>query len=286
MKKLLFNLLYFSKGESRGAALLIVLCFGVLLLPDWIKKQWTRAETETEPEWKEQLEEHFAQKTAIVEAADTLRPAVFDPNTVSMDSLLAMGVPEKVAHTLIKYRDKGGRFRRKEDLKKIYGMDSVMYDQLSGFIQLQQPKSPRLLASRPSQASQATLLVDINRADQEEWQQLRGIGPVLSGRIIKFREALGGFVSIEQVGETYGVVDSIFQNIRPYLQQSPPFRKIDINYCSLEELAGHPYVSWKLARRILLYRGQHGFFEDWEDFEKMKEVPKEVKNNIKPYLKF
>ncbi len=290
MKKKILVFLYFSRSESRAAWMLIILGFGLLLLPNWIKQHWPRVGTNIEPEWKITLEEHFIQKASIQEAGDTLRPIPFDPNKVSLDSLLEMGLPAKVAHTLVNYREKGGYFRKKEDLKKIYGLDSLLYAGLSNYIQLEKQitrrERPEPVVRKKKTQFPSSVQIDVNQADQEEWKQLFGIGPVLSGRIVKFREALGGFAHIDQVGETYGLADSVFQSIRPQLVWSPPFRQIDINHCSLEELAGHPYISWKLARRILLYRGQHGFFQDWEDFEKMREVPKKVRKKIKPYLSF
>jgi DNA uptake protein ComE-like DNA-binding protein len=59
--------------------------------------------------------------------------------------------------------------------------------------------------------------IDINEADSAQWESLYGIGPYLAKRIITFRESLCGFVSVEQVKETYGLRDSVFQSIKTCL---------------------------------------------------------------------
>lgn len=92
--------------------------------------------------------------------------------------------------------------------------------------------------------------VDINRSEEADWDALRGIGPYYARKILFFREKLGGFYSVDQVGETYGLPDSVFQSIRPFLDPSPVYRKILVNEATEEEMNAHPYISFKQARWI------------------------------------
>jgi hypothetical protein len=82
----------------------------------------------------------------------------------------------------------------------------------------------------------------------------RGIGQKLAARILLFREKLGGFYSVDQVRETYGLPDSIFIRIRPMLKIGETgegaLRKIDLNSSGIEELRQHPYIRWNLTRRL------------------------------------
>ena len=82
----------------------------------------------------------------------------------------------------------------------------------------------------------------------EDWQKLRGVVPSFSKRIIAFRSRLGGFYSIEQVGETYSLPDSIFQ-------------KIELNQATENKLKSHPYISWNQTKLIISYRKMHGYFK-------------------------
>ena len=216
----------------------------------------------------------------------------FDPNTIKERELYALGLPEKTVQTFLKFRNKGGRFKNKEDLRKIYGLNPSLYTALEPYIQIHsegfnQKNIPEDATSSPvTKKTFDTEPVDINRATVEIWQSIKGIGPAYAKRIVSFREKLGGFVSVDQVGTTYGLPDSTFQKIKPRLQASPVFRKIDINTASLEELKAHPLISWKQADIINSYRSHHGRFDDFEDLGKIKALPGDMLLNLKPYLNF
>ncbi len=127
--------------------------------------------------------------------------------------------------------------------------------------------------------------VDINAASQEEWESLKGIGPVLTSRIIKFREKLGGFISIDQVKETYGLPDSTFQKIRSRLiLKAPVITRLNINQLGMEQLASHPYIRYKTAKAIIAYREQHGLYQSTQDLQKIESISSEIYTKIEKYL--
>ena len=230
-------------------------------------------------------------------ARRTAPPAVpasfpFDPNRVSFDSLRRLGVPARIAHTLINYREAGGVFRRPADLKKIYGMTANLLERLLPLIVLPPPlDSPGNIEPAPDSLPAPAvpplpLAVDINRADAATWAQLSGIGPVLSERIVRFRERLGGFVSIDQVAETYGLPDSTFDVIRPQLQSSPPFRRLPINDLDWQTLREHPYLNRREARALVAYRQAHGPFSGPEALSQVRALPPQTLARVLPYLSF
>lgn len=127
--------------------------------------------------------------------------------------------------------------------------------------------------------------LDINTADTLLWERLPGIGPVLSRRIILFRDRLGGFHDIRQVGETYGLADSVFVKIQPLLQLgSVSLRKIDINKTDEKSLADHPYIDTKLARAIIRYRNNHGPFRSVEGLKAIALVDEVIYRKLEKYL--
>ncbi len=131
------------------------------------------------------------------------------------------------------------------------------------------------------------LKVDINKATAETFQRLYGIGPAYSARIVKFREALGGFSDIKQVSEVYGLPDSTFQAVRPNLEISPAIlHKLNINTASKDELSFHPYLHWKQAKIIIAYREMHGPFGSLEDLKKIHGLEADLIQKMKPYLQF
>ena len=127
--------------------------------------------------------------------------------------------------------------------------------------------------------------VEINNSDTTAFIALPGIGSKLAQRIITFRDRLGGFYSIEQIKETYGLPDSTFQKIKPkLLLGNPAVKKININTASLDEMKTHPYLRYALANAIVQYRTEHGNFSAVGDIKKIMAITDDIFNKVSPYL--
>ena len=200
----------------------------------------------------------------------------FDPNTVSVDSLQMLGVPFYVVRNWVRYREAGGTFYRAKDILKIYGMDTATYDRIRPYVRIALP--------RKKGAKKEVRVVDINTADTADWMQLPGIGKVFSHRIMRFREALGGFYSVDQVAETYGLPDSTFEKIKPYLRCTPRVRQLNLNTAREDQLARHPYINKREARLIVRYRRQNGPFRDVADLKKLYGLDTVRMKRFLPYL--
>ncbi|WP_018627788.1 helix-hairpin-helix domain-containing protein [Niabella aurantiaca] len=212
----------------------------------------------------------------------------FDPNTLDENGWRQLGLRKRTIRTIINYRNKGGRFRKTEDLLKIYGLRKEAFERLRPYIVIAaQPRhAPSFSASAvriyPRKAQQP---IDINTADTSAYKALYGIGSKLAARIVHYREKLGGFYSIRQVGETYGVPDSTFQKIRPYLLlHEPRIKKIDINTASYEELNAHPYISSKLAYLIVKQRRATPLTSS-EALQALVAQTKDVFEKLEPYIR-
>jgi len=115
---------------------------------------------------------------------------------------------------------------------------------------------------------------------------LPGIGNKLANRIVTFREKLGGFYKIDQVGETFALPDSTFQKIKPRLiLTNNSVKQININTATIDELKTHPYIRYQIGNAIIQYRTQHGSFSSIEDIKKIVLVTDEIFNKAAPYLK-
>ncbi len=126
---------------------------------------------------------------------------------------------------------------------------------------------------------------NLNSSDPEDWKQIKGIGDGYSSRIIKYQKWLGGFYSVHQLKEVYGLKDSLVQEMIPYIVNTQNYRKIKINFAESKELGSHPYLSWKEANIIVKYR-KHHFPLTKDSFKLMMGVSKETKSKILPYLDF
>ncbi|WP_224998067.1 helix-hairpin-helix domain-containing protein [Cesiribacter sp. SM1] len=319
------NFFGFTRGEARGFTVLAIIL--LLVYAGWFVYRMLPAAPYSPVADQQQLDSLL---TAL-EATDTLavypRPSFaareeeqpapelfpFNPNTLPYDSLLRLGFPPALARRLDNYRSKGGRFRKKEDLLKIYGLPSELYQTLEPWILL--PDQPAPPATRPTVAERntadsrdaerdrqtgaaepgkeapakaSTARFDLNRADSMQLLSVRGIGPVLSGRILKFRNALGGFVQAEQVREVWGLppeaADALLE--RAYLPADAAPRYLDINTADASRLAQHPYINHKQAAWIVAYRSQHGPFRQAEDLLNIHTLDESFVNKLRPYLRF
>lgn len=206
-------------------------------------------------------------------------------NEADLQSLDVLAVPSFLARRWVKYLDNGGNFKRVGDVKKLYGMTEPLYADISKYLYVIKGEEKR---SKPFLKKSITFrckTIDINKADSAQWESLYGIGPYLAKKIITFRESLCGFVSVEQVKETYGLRDSVFQSIKPCLTLENSLKPcISINYTNQEGLSIHPYVRYKLARAICLYRENNGMFQVIEDLKKLPMVSDSIYIKLLPYV--
>jgi len=219
----------------------------------------------------------------------------FDPNTIDAAGWKKLGLRDKTIQTILHYREKGGRFRKADDLQRVYGLFPDEYAKLEPWIQIATAERPSAVitgATVPASTVSKTdrpryAIVDINTADTSALIALPGIGGKLAARIIAFRDKLGGFIATEQVAETYGLPDSTFQKIKTLLRcGNSPFRKININTASLDELKAHPYIRWQLAKPIIAYRESHGPFRSADDLLQVQAADAATWKKIIPYLQF
>lgn len=224
--------------------------------------------------------------------APPISPIVFDPNTADKKIMSQNDIPQHVINTIIKYRNSGGSFSTKEDLKKIYTLTEEVYQKIEPFIEIKlmsksdSTNTKRFDDSFSKQEKDITnIIIDINNSTAEDWQLLHGIGPSFSKRIITFRDKLGGFYSVEQVGETYGLPDSTFQQIKTHLILSSISHQININHATENDLKSHPYISWNQAKLILSYRNMHGGFSHVNELLEISAFKKEWFEKVKHYLK-
>jgi competence protein ComEA len=295
-----------TKKDRIGFLALAVLVMVAIFLPGFFKNHYARQDLiRYDSAWTAELEQWMATDSAegvsterksstwrnppsyTKTAERELRPFPFDPNTLDVKGWQALGLPDRTIRIILNYRNKGGRFRKKDDLAKIYGITAEQFGSLEPFIQIQE-KAPRSFEPYPVKTGRylpTVTIVDINQADTTAFIALPGIGSKLAGRIVAFREKLGGFYSIAQVGEVYGLADSVFQKIKPYLAGgSTPVRKININTISFEQLKAHPYFRNQLATAIIAYRNEHGPFSTINDLKKVMAITEEIFKRIEPYI--
>lgn len=129
--------------------------------------------------------------------------------------------------------------------------------------------------------------ISFSEVDSIVLQIVPGIGPGSAGRIVKYREDLGGFHSVLQLGEVYGMKPETIELMWEFFEFNPSiFRKIKLNQSTIEEISSHPYITYGEAKVIVAFRNQHGIFQSEEDLLKIRIFKKEWIQKLSPYLDF
>ena len=196
----------------------------------------SRLAREGDPVVVERRSTHGSEARAIYERAPGRRVESFrfNPNTVSLEELCRLGFSEKQAQSILNYREKGGRFRRKADFAKSYVVADSVFERLEPFIVI--PKT------------------DINKADSAAFDELPGIGGWFAHRMVEYREQLRGYSCPEQLMEIYRFDQERFDGLKDLISCSPadpyPFWT-----GSLDDIRNHPHIrNWQTARDIAFYR--------------------------------
>lgn len=293
LKHIIRNYFGFSKTETNGFIILLLLMLALVFAPTLYKKYLLSKSSFPEVEIT-LLDSLALQVDKQVELASNKSPVKnlpaerfdFNPNTVTISELTSLGINKKIAQRVINYRKKGGKFYKKEDFKKIYGLSDNDYQQLKSHIII--PQKPAKYNTEPHKefVKKEVEPFDINRADTAQLRKIYGIGSVLSSRIVKFRDGLGGFISKKQYAEVYGLEADVIHRLDSLSFVSGGFsaKKINLNKANIEQIAQHPYIRKKLAKMIVAYRLQHGNFERLEDLLKIHQVDEKTLLKIKPYI--
>lgn len=213
---------------------------------------------------------------------------VFDPNKATMQELRDQGIPTHISARIIKYREKGGVFYQPADLYKIYGIDSLLVEELLDWMVIETISNRS--NTYPAQKESAPYLqqnekLEINTADSSLLCNLQGIGPVLSRRIIRYRNLLGGYYTIEQLNEVYGISDSLLTTLYDQLTvDTSILRTLAINTATFNELKLHPYLSAYEAKAILSYRRLIGQFTTCDELVKYYILSDNTYRKVRSYL--
>ncbi|MBR3427553.1 MAG: helix-hairpin-helix domain-containing protein [Bacteroidales bacterium] len=231
-----------------------------------------------------------------------LHPFPFNPNTLTEEEWLQMGLTDRQVRNIMNYMAKGGKFYSKNDLGKLYTISEEEFAQLEPFIVLPEVargRSGKSLSSRGGVSTGSTTasaaptekkaipIVDLNTVDSTTLVELPQIGPYTAVRIIEFREKLGGFIDKEQLRDVKGIDDARFAAIQPYINLGAvEIRKIDVNRADFKTLVHHPYLNYEQVKRIVNQREKRGMIKNWAQLEELIKEEGEVNPLLEQYVKY
>jgi competence protein ComEA len=208
----------------------------------------------------------------------------FDPNTASYDTLLRLGLDSKTASTLISYRNKGGKFRIAQDIKKVYGISDAQAGKLIPLVEVASDTSTK---TKSTVYQKQNTPIDLNSCDSSILISMPGIGPVLSVRIIRYRKFLGGFARKAQLKEVYGLPEETYNLIEERVfVDSLAIKRIKVNLAEYTELRRLPYLEKYEVTAILKYRELKGRISGVAELVKNKLITDETAFKVRPYMDF
>lgn len=310
MKNILREFLTFNKRERNGVFILVSIIFAMVLylnvssnFLNQEKVDFTKFNAEAEEIVSAQKKKPELQMSSIADQPDLSEGRtgrfdaerfVFDPNHLSDREWQRLGLSSKQISVIRKYESKGGKFRRKEDLKKMYCIKDEQYKSLEPYIEIGpsqkwDPLEQAVIAEKEDVQDQSApklerTLIELNSADSALLTTIKGIGGFFAKNIIKHRNSIGGFISKEQLLEVWKFDEEKLKSIDKFITIDPNLiKKININTCEASQLK-NDYITWTLANGIVNYRKNHGFFKAVDEIRSTDLVDEETYRKIAPYL--
>ena len=285
-------MLYFSRGQRNG---LIVLSFLIVVSAvspffiKYLKKDYDSSFLEFEKEIEQarkQEKQSFSEETQV-------ELFEFDPNIANEQDFIRLGLSSKQIKQILNYRNKKGRFYKKEDFAKIYAIDENTYSRLESYIVIPKQgigtKKRKLQTKKHKQAplKYKKVIVEINSVSVDELQKVRGIAETFSKRIIKYRDALGGFFKKSQLKEVYGIDEEKYLQIQDQITcNGTTVKRIRVNFSTAKDIEKHPYFSKKQANKIMKNKTFKGRYKSIEDFKNRLGFSDEFIDKVRDYLEF
>ena len=298
---------YYSKAERRGVAVLVLLvaALGVRLLffpAGKEEREDGKKEATYEKEYRQFADAtgsaHKERARAARHTADAgttaLQPVPFDPNTADSLTLAGMGLPTRVTRNILRYRARQGRFRQPQDFRKIYGLTDEHYRQLLPYIRIAPAPAPPARTPLPVDVPVVRTdttpekyppgtRVELNRADTAELKRIPGIGSVLARRIVDYRDRLGAYCRIEQLGE----IRLKAEKLRPWFSiDTTLVRPININRASIRQMTRHPYFNFYQAKAVYEHRRKKGDIRTLKELSLYEEFAPADLERLQPYVCF
>jgi len=287
MKSRIKNHLAITKKEWNGLVVLVILIAGVVAAP-YVYQLFRKDNTINFKDFDKAVAQlskaakdgkYVANRTGSDDKIPHPVMFPFDPNNLTADQWKQLGLSERQADVIMHYETKGGRFYTKDDVKKIYVISGEDYKRLEPYINI--PVIVHVQKLKPGQS------IELNAADSAKLTQLKGIGPSIAVRIIRYRNRLGGFNHKEQLKEVYGVDSLKFDEIKNQVSVNPhTVNRININTISFDQLRIFPYLGYKQVNAIIQYRVQHGNYKSIDDMKNIAILDESILRKIEPYFNF
>lgn len=284
--------------------LLFIIC-GICIVHFWDQREAPPLDTTTPPDSEVIALQEFVSETGrLVNSSGndgtdvaTLAATPFDPNSATILEMTRAGLQSWQAQNVIKYRQKGGVWKSKAHFQQLYGLSAEQYERIAPLLLLPENhetkhteergnvtvEAPRNIYPKQEKFSPGTT-VDINTADTTLLKHIPGIGSYYAQKICKYRERLGGFISIQQMDE----IEGLPSDIKDWITVSPHFtpERVYINRATFKELIHHPYLNYEQTKAIVNYRSKYGAIRSFDALSLDTNFTEGDFRRLQPYIDF
>ena len=286
------SLLHFSKDQKIGILILLTTIVVLQLSYYFTDFSFSENVSKEEKEW-----------LSLQSSLDTLKNEkkeigykmyTFNPNFITDFKGYKLGMKTEEIDRLLAFRKEGKFANSAEEFQKVTGISDSLLNVISPYF-----KFPDWVTNKKSNykeyksnwkefpKKEVLKVLDVNNATKEDFIKIYGIGDAISDRIIAQRETLGGFVSMEQMTEIWGLSPEVVSSLNKYftINKIPNVKKVNINNASIKELGQFYYFKFPISKNIVTYRSMNGDLKI-EDLSNIKGFPVDKIKIIALYLEF
>ncbi len=295
MPKKIPTYLVFTKEQRNGILLLFTLILLFQVAYYFFDFSQTPTSNSEKAEWLALQSEVDSLKQNQPKSAYTIYP--FNPNFITDFKGYKLGMTVEQIDRLLAFRKQGKFANSAKEFQQVTGVSDSLLNEISPYFKFPdwvtekkaKGKSNWVDYSKTNTAGvkQKVVVLDINLASKEDLMKVYGIGDAISDRILKQKELLGGFVSMEQMEDVWGLSPEVIEKLNQQfaIQTNPNPKRIKINEASIKELGQFPYFRYPISKSIVTYRSINGDLKI-EDLTKIKGLPIDKIKIIALYLEF
>lgn len=285
---------YFKYTSSQRSGILVLVSLIIVFQLVYFFVDFSSLETDENNKEKQQW---LSLQSQIDEAKehkneDTPKIYPFNPNFITDFKGYKLGMSTQEIDRLLKFRKTNKYVNSAQEFQAVTKVSDSLLHVISPYFKfpdwVTKKKEFKSFSKQNFDKKEKIVVLDINQATQEDLKKIYGIGDGLSERILKEKEKLGGFVSMEQMNDVWGLSPEVVGKLNEHFKVKilPNIKKININNASIKELMQFPYFKYQLAKAIVTYRSMNGEIKNTEDLIKIKGFPAEKSNIIILYLEF
>ncbi len=209
----------------------------------------------------------------------------YNPNYLTDYQGYRIGLSVDEIDRLFAFRSTGGKIYSLEQFVSVVAIDSIKLESVSKQLKFSKQYVKKNVTN-PVASKRKNVIRDLNTVSAVELKKVKGVGDVLSERIIKYRNLLGGFDFNTQLHEVYGLDSLVVSNVLANfgVKSRPKREKVNINQASFKDILRLPYTDYQLTKKIFDYKNQVIKIQSIEELKNIQGVSEETFDKLIVYL--